>query len=69
MKKYSLSEAEKENSIISEEDFNSEYLESINNPETFWKIKAKETLDWFSNWNEVALLKICLLYTSDAADE
>ena len=58
MKKYSLSEAEKENSIISEEDFNSEYLESINNPEAFWKIKAKETLDWFSNWNEVALSKM-----------
>ena len=58
MKKYSLSEAEKENSIISEEDFNTEYLESINNPETFWKIKAKETLDWFSNWNEVALSKM-----------
>ena len=58
MKKYSLSEAEKENSIISEEDFNSEYLESINNPEAFWKIKAEETLDWFSNWNEVALSKM-----------
>ncbi len=58
MKKYSLSKAEKENSIISEEDFNSEYLESINNPEAFWKIKAKETLDWFSNWNEVALSKM-----------
>ena len=58
MKKYSLSEAEKENSIISAEDFNTEYLESINNPETFWKIKAKETLDWFSNWNEVALSKM-----------
>ena len=58
MKKYSLSEAEKENSIISEEDFNTEYLESINNPEAFWKIKAKETLDWFSNWNEVALSKM-----------
>ena len=58
MKKYSLSEAEKENSIISEEDFNSEYLESINNPEAFWKIKAKETLDWFSNWNELALSKM-----------
>ena len=58
MKKYSLSEAEKENSIISEEDFNTEYLESINNPEAFWKIKAEETLDWFSNWNEVALSKM-----------
>ena len=58
MKKYSLSEAEKENSIISEEDFNTEYLESTNNPEAFWKIKAKETLDWFSNWNEVALSKM-----------
>ena len=58
MKKYSLSEAEKENSIISEEDFNTEYLESINNPEAFWKMKAKETLDWFSNWNEVALSKM-----------
>ena len=58
MKKYSLSLAEKENSIISEEDFNTEYLESINNPEAFWKIKAEETLDWFSNWNEVALSKM-----------
>jgi acetyl-CoA synthetase len=58
MKKYSLSLAEKENSIISEEDFNAEYLESINNPEAFWKIKAEETLDWFSNWNEVALSKM-----------
>ena len=58
MKKYSLSLAEKENSIISEEDFNTEYLESINNPEEFWKIKAEETLDWFSNWNEVALSKM-----------
>ena len=58
MKKYSLSLAEKENSIISEEDFNTEYLESINNPEAFWKTKAKETLDWSSNWNEVALSKM-----------
>ena len=58
MKKYSLSLAEKENSIISEEDFNTEYIESINNPEAFWKMKAKETLDWFSNWNEVALSKM-----------
>ena len=58
MKKYSLSELQKENSIISEEDFNTEYLESINNPEVFWKLKAKETLDWFSNWNEVALSKM-----------
>ena len=58
MKKYSLSELQKENSIISEEDFNTEYLESINNPEVFWKLKAEETLDWFSNWNEVALSKM-----------
>ena len=36
MKKYSLSEAEKENSIISEEDFNTEYLESINNPDLYY---------------------------------
>jgi acetyl-CoA synthetase len=54
MKTYSVSEAKKKNSIISEEDFNSEYQESINNPESFWQKKAEETLDWFSNWDEVA---------------
>ena len=54
MKTYSVSEAEKKNSIISKEDFNSEYQESINNPEEFWKSKAEETLDWFSSWNKVA---------------
>ena len=54
MKTYSVSEAKKKNSIISEEDFNTEYQESINNPESFWQKKAEETLDWFSNWDEVA---------------
>jgi acetyl-CoA synthetase len=54
MKTYSVSEAKKKNSIISEEDFNTEYQESIINPESFWQKKAEETLDWFSNWNEVA---------------
>ena len=54
MKTYSVSEEKKKNSIISEEDFNSEYQESINNPENFWQKKAEETLDWFSNWDEVA---------------
>ena len=54
MKTYAVSEAKKKNSIISEEDFNTEYQESINNPESFWQKKAKETLDWFSNWDEVA---------------
>ena len=54
MKTYLVSEAKKKNSLISEEDFNAEYEESIKNPEGFWQNKAKETLDWFSNWNEVA---------------
>ena len=54
MKTYSVSEAKKKNSIISEEDFNTEYQESIINPESFWQKKAEETLDWFSNWDEVA---------------
>ena len=53
MKTYSVSEAKKKNSIISEEDFNTEYQESINNPESFWQKKAEENLDWFSNWDEV----------------
>ena len=53
MKTYSVIEAKKKNSIISEEDFNTEYQESINNPESFWQKKAEETLDWFSNWDEV----------------
>ena len=53
MKTYSVSEAKKKNSIISEEDFNIEYQESINNPESFWQKKAEETLDWFSSWDEV----------------
>ena len=55
MKTYSVSEAKKKNSIISEEDFNTEYQESINNPESFWQKKAEETLDWFSFWDEVAV--------------
>ncbi len=54
MKTYSVNEVKKKNSIISEEDFNTEYQESINNPESFWQKKAEETLDWFSNWDEVA---------------
>ncbi len=53
MKTYLVSEAKKKNSLISEEDFNTEYQESINNPESFWQKKAEETLDWFSNWDEV----------------
>ena len=54
MKTYSVDDAKKKNSIISEEDFSTEYQESINNPESFWQKKAEETLDWFSNWDEVA---------------
>ncbi len=54
MKTYSVNEAKKKSSIISEEDFNAEYLESIKNPESFWQKKAEETLYWFSNWDEVA---------------
>ena len=54
MKTYSVSKAKKKSSIISEEDFNTEYQESINDPESFWQKKAEETLDWFSNWDEVA---------------
>ena len=53
MKIYSVSEKQKKNSEITEADFESEYLESINNPKKFWKEKAEETLKWFSNWDEV----------------
>ena len=53
MKIYSVSEKQKKNSEITEADFESEYLESINNPKKFWKEKAEETLVWFSNWDEV----------------
>ena len=55
MKTYLVSETKKKNSIISEDDFKAEYHESINNPESFWQKKAEETLDWFSNWDEVAV--------------
>ena len=53
MKIYSVSEKQKKNSEITEADFESEYLESINNPKKFWKEKAEETLEWFSNSDEV----------------
>ena len=53
MKIYSVSEKQKKNSEITEADFESEYLESIANPKKFWKKKAEETLEWFSNWDEV----------------
>ena len=53
MKIYSVSEKQKKNSVITEADFESDYLESINNPKKFWKEKAEETLEWFSNWDEV----------------
>ena len=53
MKIYSVSEKQKKNSEITEADFESDYLESINNPKKFWKEKAEETLEWFSNWDEV----------------
>ena len=53
MKIYSVSVKQKKNSEITEADFESEYLESINNPKKFWKEKAEETLEWFSNWDEV----------------
>ena len=53
MKIYSVSEKQKKNSLINEADFESDYLESINNPKKFWKEKAEETLEWFSNWDEV----------------
>ncbi len=55
MKTYLVSETKKKNSIISEEDFKAEYHESINNSDSFWQKKAEETLDWFSNWDEVAV--------------
>ncbi len=54
MKIYSVTERQKKNSIIAEEDFETDYLESVNNPKKFWKEKAEATLDWFSNWDEVA---------------
>ena len=53
MKIYSVTERQKKNSIIAEEDFETDYLESVNNPKKFWKEKAESTLDWFSNWDEV----------------
>ena len=53
MKIYSVSEKQKKNSEITEAEFESEYLESINNPKKFWKEKAEETLEWFSNSDEV----------------
>ena len=53
MKIYSVTERQKKNSIITEEDFETDYLESVNNPKKFWKEKAESTLDWFSNWDEV----------------
>ena len=53
MKIYSVSEKQKKNSVITEADFESDYLDSINNPKKFWKEKAEETLEWFSNWDEV----------------
>ena len=53
MKIYSVSEKQKKSSEITEADFESDYLESINNPKKFWKEKAEETLEWFSNWDEV----------------
>ena len=53
MKIYSVSEKQKKNSVITEADFESDYLESINNPKKFWKEKAEETLKWFANWDEV----------------
>ena len=54
MKIYSVTERQKKKSIIAEEDFETDYLESVNNPKKFWKEKAEATLDWFSNWDEVA---------------
>ena len=42
MKIYSVSEKQKKNSEITEADFESEYLESINNPKKFWKEKAED---------------------------
>ena len=52
-KKYTLSEQQKSNSIITELEFEKLYLDSINNPDEFWGKAAKENLDWISDWSKV----------------
>ncbi len=39
---------------LSQEQYQAWYDASINNPDTFWAERAKETLDWFAPWTQVS---------------
>ena len=42
-----------EKALISKEEFDRLYQESIENPEKFWEKFAEEELDWFEKWDKV----------------
>ncbi len=41
------------NSLVSQEEFEKQYKESIENPSNFWAKQARDYLDWDKEWEEV----------------
>ena len=79
-KLYPVPETLQANGIISEEQYNAMYQESVTNPDKFWG-EHKNIIDWYKEPTiiknttfdpenvSIKWFEDCLLYTSDAADE
>ncbi len=50
---YPVSDAIAANSLISKEDYQQLYQQSLHEPEQFWTKKAKEFLDWIEPWQQL----------------
>lgn len=49
----SISISYKETPLLTQENYRTQYTESIENPETFWSRKAEEFLTWETKWEKV----------------
>ena len=51
---YEVPERVKEGSLLSEDDYQSLYENSLKDPDSFWDAQAKKYLDWISPWTKVS---------------
>ena len=51
---YEITEDLKKNALISEDEFDEMYKESILNPNEFWHKQASDHLEWISEWTQVS---------------
>ena len=50
---YPVAAAAAQRTHLNDEQYQAMYTASITQPDMFWNVQAKNTLDWFSEWNEV----------------